>query len=108
MNGNFAKFWKCALQVNPWTYAQQYQGASHGLTEEEYNDAIVDRCIKYEIQLVGIADHGSVDGVDNLRRALEKKDVVVLPGFEIASTEKVHMVPSGHISQQTESVPREP
>ena len=96
---NFAKFWKCALQVNPWTYAQQYQGGSgHGLTEKAYNAAIVDRCIKAEIQVVGIADHGSVDGVENLRAALEAEGIVVFPGFEIASTEKVHMVclyPSG-------------
>ncbi len=92
MTGNFAKFWKCALQVNPWTYAQQYQGSSHGLTEYAYNDALVDRCIKSEIQVVGIADHGSVDGVEKLRKALEGKGIVVFPGFEIASTEKVHMV----------------
>jgi hypothetical protein len=92
MTGNYAKFWKCALQVNPWTHAQQYQGVSHNLTEGQYNDAVVDRCIKNDVQVVGIADHGSVDGVDNLRKALEEKGIVVLPGFEIASTEKVHMV----------------
>jgi hypothetical protein len=96
--GNYAKFWKCALQVNPWTYAQQYQGGEHGLTEDEYNAALVDRCLKSEIQVVGIADHGCVDGVANLREAFEAAGIVVFPGFEIASTEKVHMVclyPSG-------------
>lgn len=95
---NYAKFWKCALQVNPWTYAQQYQGGKHGLTEDEYNAALVDRCLKSEIQVVGIADHGCVDGVENLRDAFEAAGIVVFPGFEIASTEKVHMVclyPSG-------------
>jgi ABC-type Mn2+/Zn2+ transport system ATPase subunit len=89
---NYAKFWKCALQINPWTYAEQYQGGSHGLSEDEYNNAVVERCIKNEIQVVGIADHGSVDGVDNLRETLEERGIVVFPGFEIASTEKVHMV----------------
>jgi hypothetical protein len=96
--GNYAKFWKCALQVNPWTYAQQYQGGKQGLTEDEYNAALVDRCLKSEIQVVGIADHGCVDGVENLRDAFEAAGIVVFPGFEIASTEKVHMVclyPSG-------------
>ena len=93
-NALFAKFWKCALQVNPWTYAQQYQGqgVAHGLSEDDYNSAIADRCIKNEIQVIGIADHGSVDGVEKLRFALEAKGIVVFPGFEIASTEKVHMV----------------
>lgn len=90
----FARFWKCSLQVNPWSYAQQYQGrgAAHGLTEDAYNAALADRCVKNEIQVVGIADHGSVDGVEKLRQALEAKGIVVFPGFEIASTEKVHMV----------------
>lgn len=96
----FARFWKCALQVNPSTYALQYQGkgAAHELTEDKYNDAITSHCIKNGVQLVGIADHGCVDGVDKLRKTLEAKHIVVLPGFEIASTEKVHMVclyPSG-------------
>lgn len=96
----YAKFWKCALQVNPWTYAQQYQGQAnaHGLPEDDYNTAMADRCLKNEVQVVGIADHGSVDGVEKLRAALEAKGIVVFPGFEIASTEKVHMVclyPSG-------------
>src|SRR5262249_20411209 len=67
-------------------------------TEGSYNAALVDRCLKSEIQVVGIADHGCVDGVENLRRAFEDTGIVVFPGFEIASTEKVHMVclyPSG-------------
>jgi DNA repair ATPase RecN len=89
---NYATFWKCALQVNPWSYNKQYQGANHGLSEQEYNDAIVDRCVKYGIQVVGIADHGCVDGVEALRTALDAAGIVVFPGFEITSTEKVHMV----------------
>lgn len=98
MSTNYAKFWKCALQVNPWTYAQKYQGGTHGLSEKEYNAALVHRCVNAEIQVVGIADHGCVDGVENLREAFEAAEIVVFPGFEIASTEKVHMVclyPSG-------------
>src|ERR1022692_3868781 len=92
MAGEYAQFWKCALQVNPWTYAQQYQGAGHGLTEDGYNSAVVEGCLKNDIQVVGIADHGSVDGLEKLREALEANGIVVFPGFEIASTEKVHMV----------------
>ena len=92
MSQPFAKFWKCALQVNPSTYAQKYQGAGHGLSEDKYNSAIVAQCVKNGVQVVGIADHGSVDGLDKLRKALEDAGIVVFPGFEIASTEKVHMV----------------
>jgi DNA repair ATPase RecN len=95
---DYATFWKCSLQVNPWSYGPQYQGTGYGLSETDYNNAIADRCVKQGIQVVGIADHGSVEGVDSLRVALEAAGIVVFPGFEVASTEKVHMVclyPSG-------------
>ena len=100
MTEGFAKFWKCALQVNPYSYAKQYQGkgAAHGLSESDYNSAIATQCVKNAIQVVELADHGSVEGVDRLRDALDAKGIVVFPGFEIASTEKVHIVclyPSG-------------
>lgn len=92
MSANYARFLKCALQVNPWSYNQTYQGQKHGLTEDAYNDAIVQRCLANEIKVVGIANHGSVEGVAKLRNALDAHGIVVFPGFEIASTEKVHMV----------------
>lgn len=92
LSANYARFLKCALQVNPWSYNQTYQGQKHGLTENAYNNAIVQRCLANDIKIVGIANHGSVEGVSKLRDALEASGIVVLPGFEIASTEKVHMV----------------
>jgi hypothetical protein len=92
MGQPFARFWKCALQVNPVTYALQYQGkgAAHGLSEDKYNEAIASQCLKNGIQVVGIADHGCADGVDALRKTPEANGISVLPGFEIASTKKVH------------------
>lgn len=87
-----AKFWRCALQVNPAGYSPAYRGQTHGLEEDAYNQALLDTCQELEIKVVGIADHGSVDAVDKLRDTLCSKGIVVFPGFEIASTEKVHMV----------------
>lgn len=77
----FAKFWKCALQVTPWTYSQQYQGqgVAHGLTEDTYNAALVERCLKNDIQVVGIADHGCVERIEKLRQALEAKAWLSFP-----------------------------
>jgi ABC-type lipoprotein export system ATPase subunit len=88
----FAQFWKCALQVNPVGYSEAYRGATNGMTEVEYNQSLLDKCIELNIKVVGIADHGSVDKVDTLRQALQAHGIVVFPGFEIASTEKIHMV----------------
>ncbi len=98
MAQDHGQFRKCALQVNPWSYAKAYQGSNHCLDETAYNVAARERCIANGIEVVGIADHGSVDGVETLRGELEAHGIVVFPGFEIASAEKVHMVclyPSG-------------
>ncbi|OIQ93800.1 hypothetical protein GALL_242880 [mine drainage metagenome] len=87
-----ARFWRCALQVNPSGYQSKYRGTGHGLDEATYNQQLLDQCLAQGIKVVGIADHGSVDAVDGLRRVLEPHDIVVFPGFEIASSEKIHMV----------------
>lgn len=96
--GSFARFVKCALQVNPHSYAKNYQNVEHGLSEDEFNVQLALGCKANGIEVVGVADHGCVASIDKLRSVLEAEGIIVLPGFEIASTEKVHMVclyPSG-------------
>lgn len=92
MTRDYGQFRKCALQVNPWHYAKAYQGTDHALDEAAYNLALAQGCQANGIEVVGIADHGSVEGLDALRQTLEAHGIVVFPGFEIASAEKVHMV----------------
>ena len=87
-----ARYWRCALQVNPSGYLAKYQAGQHGLDETTYNEQLVEMCEACDIKVIGIADHGSVDAVDNLRLLAEQHGIVVFPGFEIASSEKVHMV----------------
>ncbi|MGJ7462109.1 TrlF family AAA-like ATPase [Halomonas sp. MA07-2] len=87
-----AKFWKCALQVNPYRYAETYRRQSHGLSEEAYNQQLIDTCLEEGIKILGIADHGSVEDVEAIRRAAEPHGIVVFPGFEIASSEQAHFV----------------
>ncbi len=87
-----ARFWKCALQVNPHGYSESYQGQDHGLNAESYAEKLLEVCRQEEIQVVGLADHGSVQDVDLIRDTLSPHGIVVFPGFEISSTEKIHMV----------------
>jgi len=87
-----AKFWKCALQVNPWNYKGKYRGESHGMSEGEYNQKLVTIALENDIKVIGVANHGNVDGVDAIRTAMNDQDIIVFPGFEISSTEKVHFV----------------
>ena len=88
----YARFWRCALQVNPAGYHSTYRGADHGLTEEAYNQALLQQCKELDIRVVGMADHGSVASIDAARKVLEPEGIVVFPGFEIASNDKVHFV----------------
>ncbi len=62
------------------------------MSEADYNQTLLEKCLELDIKVVGLADHGSVDSVDTLRNVLEPHGIVVFPGFEIASTEKIHMV----------------
>lgn len=86
-----AKFWKCALQVNPSSYVG-YRGKQQGLSEDEYNHKLMEVCLEENIKVVGLADHGNVDSVDSIRTLLSGQNIVVFPGFEVASSEKVHFV----------------
>ena len=88
----FAKFWRCALQVNPVGYNGTYRRAEHGLSEDDYNQALLQKCLELDIKVVGLADHGSVASVDALRNVLQPHGIVVFPGFEIASNDKTHFV----------------
>lgn len=54
-----ASFYKCALQVNSFSYAR-YRGDEPDI-EEKYNKDIVEHCKKNSIAIVGLADHGNVD-----------------------------------------------
>lgn len=88
----YARFWRCALQVNPVGYNGTYRGADHGLDEGGYNQALLQKCLELGIKVVGLADHGSVASVDALRQVLQPHGIVVFPGFEIASNDKTHYV----------------
>lgn len=87
---NKASYYKCALQVNSCRYAK-YRG--HEIKDEAtYNSTIVEHCKKNNISVVGLADHGAVDSSISLRKSLSDAGIVVFPGFEIATAEKIHVV----------------
>ena len=86
-----ARYYKCALQVNPCSYAGDYRGAP-GQDEDAYNAEILAQCQKNGIEVVGLANHGDVDSSEKLRHFLSANGIVVFPGFEIASSEKIHFV----------------
>ena len=87
-----ASFWKCALQVNPHSYSASYRGQDHRMSATAYAEALRDICLKKRIRVVGLADHGNVADAESVRKLLDDAGIVVFPGFEVATTEKVHWV----------------
>ena len=85
-----ARFYKCALQVNPYSYSR-YRG-EETQDEASYNQQILQQSQANEIEVVGLADHGRVEDSEGLRSVLIANGIAVFPGFEIASSEKIHMV----------------
>lgn len=77
--------------MNPASYIA-YQGADHEMTEEQYNQELLRICKEEGITVIGLANHGSVDGVDAIRRIMNQNGIIIFPGFEISSSEKAHFV----------------
>lgn len=86
----YAQYYKCALQVNPYNYSK-FRGKDN-ISEEDYNQGILDECIKNNIKVVGLADHGNCEDSEGLRKKLSSNNILTFPGFEISSAEKIHMV----------------
>lgn len=100
-----ARFWKCALQVNLHDYSGNYRGQDHGMDAKAYAEALRDVCLEEDIRIVGLADHASVADTEVARRVLSEAGIVVFPGFEVTTTEKVHWVclfPEDTTEQQLE------
>jgi ABC-type lipoprotein export system ATPase subunit len=101
----YARFWQCALQVNLHSYSATYQGQEHDLDAMAYAEALRDVCLEEKIKVVGLADHGTVADAEIICQVLVDAGVVVFPGFEVATTERVHWVclfPEDTTSQQLE------
>ena len=106
----YARFWKCALQVNSHRYSSDYRGQDHGMDASAYAELLRDICLEEAIQVVGLADHGSVEESETVRQVLSAAGIVVFPGFEVATTEKIHWVclfREDTSEQKLEPVPRE-
>ena len=95
-----ARFFKCALQVNPFAYAKQYRNETRFPDEDSYNRALVEACVASGIEVAALTDHYRVEGIDRLAAALRACNVTVFPGFEAETSDGVHYLiifdPSTH------------
>lgn len=87
-----AVFYRCALQVNPHHYSSTFRGTSAKGNAESHARALIEQAAKLDISVLAITDHNDVSGVPFFRRAAEGRGIHILPGFEISSSEGVHVL----------------
>ena len=91
-HGAGAQFHRCALQVNSHGYMQRYRGQRQDLDEAGYVRALVEKARSLDIRVLAVTDHNDASGVDAIRAVAEPRGIVVFPGFELTTSESVHVI----------------
>lgn len=87
-----ARFYRCALQVNPFAYHGRHGKQSEFKTEDAYNAAIIAACHEYGIEAIAVTDHYRVDDSWGLIHAARHAGIFAFGGFEAASKDGVHFL----------------
>ena len=89
---NGARFYCCALQVNPFAYHGRHGKQSGFQTEADYNAAMIAACKTHGIEAIAVTDHYRVKDSWSLIHAARAADIFVFGGFEAASRDGVHFL----------------
>jgi len=87
-----AVFHRCALQVNPHHYAGTFRGKAARGDADAHARAIIDKAVDIGVSVLAVTDHNDVSGVPAFRSAAAGRDIHVFPGFELSSSEGVHVL----------------
>lgn len=87
-----AVFHRCALQVNPHHYGETFRGQASDGNTESHAKAIVTKAAELDVSVMAITDHNSVSGVPVFRKFAERYGITIFPGFELASSEGIHVL----------------
>lgn len=89
---NGARFYRCALQVNPFAYLSRHTKNTPFSSEEEYNTAIVSACLEKDIEVIGVTDHYRVDESLGLLGLAREAGLKAFGGFEAVTKDGVHFL----------------
>jgi hypothetical protein len=89
---NGARFYKCALQINPFEYLLRHNKQNKFKNESEYNSAIVRKCKEIGIEVIAITDHYRIRTAQSLAEEASKAGLQVFPGFEAVTKDGVHFL----------------
>ena len=89
---NGARFYRCALQVNPFAYLNRHNKQTSFSSEAEYNEAIVEVCLEIGIEVIGVTDHYRVQQSTSLVQAARAAGLWAFSGFEAVTKDGVHFL----------------
>lgn len=87
-----ARFFRCALQVNPYAYIARHGKKSRFPDEASYNTALIDACIASAVEVIAVTDHYRIRSSVSLIATAQAAGLVVFPGFEAVSKDGVHFL----------------
>lgn len=87
-----ARFYRCALQVNPFAYLETHRKATPFTSEDEYNTAIIETCLNAGIEVIAVTDHYRVKHSAGLVRAARNANLHAFSGFEAVTKDGVHFL----------------
>lgn len=89
---NGARFYRCALQVNPFAYHGRHGKQNAFEDENAYNAAIIAACHAQGIEAIAVTDHYRAADSWSLIRAARSAGIFAFGGFEAASSDGVHFL----------------
>lgn len=89
---NGARFYRCALQVNPYAYLARHNKPTKYSDEETYNRAIIAGCREAGIEVIGVTDHYRVHESAGLLNAARAAGLHAFGGFEAVTKDGVHFL----------------
>ena len=89
---NGARFYRCALQVNPFAYLDTHNKTTTFTSEDDYNEAIIESCLETGIEVIAVTDHYRVKHSASLVRAARNAGLYAFGGFEAVTKDGVHFL----------------
>jgi hypothetical protein len=89
---NGARFYHCALQVNPFEYLITHNKPTAFQNEADYNDALIAACLAKGIEVIAVTDHYRVADSWRLIHLARERGIFVFGGFEATSKDGVHFL----------------
>lgn len=89
---NGARFYCCALQVNPFAYLTRHNKTTTFTSEDDYNRAIIESCLENGIEVIAVTDHYRVQHSAGLVGAARRAGLYAFSGFEAVTKDGVHFL----------------